>query len=198
MMTGTEKLEALIKSSKGVITSKQATNHNIHREYLSEFVRQGKLERIAHGIYITPDVWEDKMLIHQLRKSKMVYSHETALFLHDLTDRDPVAYCVTVPTGYNTSRLKQDGLIVYTIKKELLDLGICTKQTTFGNDIRVYNMERTICDILRDRKNQDVVVVSDALKRYIRRPDKDLNRLMKYAGILRVEKVLRNYLEVLL
>lgn len=138
------------------------------------------------------------MLIHQLRKSKMVYSHETALFLHDLTDRDPVAYCVTVPTGYNTSRLKQDGLIVYTIKKELLDLGICTKQTTFGNDIRVYNMERTICDILRDRKNQDVVVVSDALKRYIRRPDKDLNRLMKYAGILRVEKVLRNYLEVLL
>ncbi|AGB18440.1 MAG: type IV toxin-antitoxin system AbiEi family antitoxin domain-containing protein [Caldicoprobacterales bacterium] len=197
-MTGTEKLEALIKSSKGVITSKQATNHNIHREYLSEFVRQGKLERIAHGIYITPDVWEDKMLIHQLRKSKMVYSHETALFLHDLTDRDPVAYCVTVPTGYNTSRLKQDGLIVYTIKKELLDLGICTKQTTFGNDIRVYNMERTICDILRDRKNQDVVVVSDALKRYIRRPDKDLNRLMKYAGILRVEKVLRNYLEVLL
>lgn len=197
-MTGTEKLEALIKSSKGVITSKQATNHNIHREYLSEFVRQGKLERIAHGIYITPDVWEDKMLIHQLRTSKMVYSHETALFLHDLTDRDPVAYCVTVPTGYNTSRLKQDGLIVYTIKKELLDLGICTKQTTFGNDIRVYNMERTICDILRDRKNQDVVVVSDALKRYIRRPDKDLNRLMKYAGILRVEKVLRNYLEVLL
>ena len=196
-MTGTEKLEALIKSSKGVITSKQATNHNIHREYLSEFVRQGKLERIAHGIYITPDVWEDKMLIHQLRKSKMVYSHETALFLHDLTDRDPVAYCVTVPTGYNTSRLKHDGLIVYTIKKELLELGICTKRTTFEN-IKTYNMERTICDILRDRKNQDVVVVSDALNRYIRRPDKDLNRLMKYAGILRVEKVLRNYLEVLL
>lgn len=105
---------------------------------------------------------------------------------------------MTVPTGYNTSKLKQDGLIVYTIKKELLELGICTKKTTFGNDIRTYNMERTICDILRDRKNQDVAVVSDALKRYVRRSDKDLNRLMKYAGILRIEKVLRNYLEVLL
>jgi predicted transcriptional regulator of viral defense system len=198
MMTGTEKLEALINNSKGVITSKLAAYHDIHREYLSEFVRQGKLERIAHGIYITPDVWEDKMLIYQLRKNKMVYSHETALFLHDLTDRDPVAYCVTVPTGYNTSKLKHDGLIVYTIKKELLELGICTKRTTFGNDIKTYNMERTICDILRDRNNQDVVVVSDALKRYVRRSDKDLNRLMKYAGILRIEKVLRNYLEVLL
>lgn len=197
-MTGTEKLEALIKSSKGVITTKYADNHDIHREYLSEFVRHGKLERIAHGIYITPNVWEDKMLIYQLRKGKMVYSHETALFLNDLTDRDPVAYCVTVPTGYNTSKLKQNGLIVHSIKKELLDLGACTKKTTFGNDIRTYDMERTICDILRDRKNQDIAVVSDTLKRYVRRLDKDLNILMKYAGILRIEKVLRNYLEVLL
>ncbi len=197
-MTGIKKLEALMKSSTGVITAKFADAHGIHREYLSEFIRRGKLERIAHGIYITPEVWEDKMLLHQLRKSKMVYSHETALFLHDLTDRDPFAYCVTVPTGYNTSKLNQDGLIVHTVKKELIDLGICTRQTVFGNDIRTYNMERTICDILRDRNNQDVAVVSDALKRYVRRSDKDLNKLMKYAGILRIGKVLRNYLEVLL
>lgn len=197
-MTGIKKLEALIKSSKGIITAKLAEAHGVHREYLSEFVRQSKLERIAHGIYITPEVWEDKMLLHQIRKSKMVYSHETALFLNDLTDRDPVAYCVTVPTGYNTNKLNQEGLIVHTIKKELLDLGVCTKQTIFGNDIRTYNMERTICDILRDRNNQDAAVVSDALKRYVRRSDKDLNRLMKYAGILRIGKILRNYLEVLL
>lgn len=197
-MTGSEKLESLMKSSKGVITAKLADAHDIHREYLSEFTRQGKLERIAHGIYITPDVWEDKMLIHQLRKEKMIYSHETALFLHDLTDRDPVAYCVTVPTGYNTSKLNEDGLIVYTIKKELFELGICIRQTVFGNDVRTYDMERTICDIIRDRNNQDAAVVSDALKKYARSSDKDLNRLMKYAELLRVEKVLRNYLEVLL
>lgn len=197
-MTGLEKLEALMKSSGGVITSKLADAHNIHREYLREFVRKGKLERVTHGIYITPDVWEDRMLIHQLRKEKMVYSHETALFLHDLTDRDPLVYCVTVPTGYNTSKLNKGGLVVRTIKKELFELGICTKQTPFGNDVRVYDMERTICDILRDRNNQDAAVVSDALKKYTRRQDKDLNRLMKYAGLLRIEKVLRPYLEVLL
>lgn len=196
-MTGIEKLETLIKS-ESVITAKLADSHGIHREYLSEFVRQGKLERITHGIYITPDVWEDKMLIHQLRKDQMVYSHETALFLNDLTDRDPISYCVTVPTGYNTSKLNQDGLIVHTIKKELFDLGIGIRQTTFGNSIRTYNMERTICDILRDRNNQDAAVVSDALKKYVRRQDKDLFTLMKYAELFRVEKILRNYLEVLL
>lgn len=197
-MTGLEKLKRLINGSKGVVTTKMTDAQGIHREYLREFVRQCKLERVNHGIYITPEVWEDKMLIHQLRKEKMLYSHETALFLHDLTDRDPLAYCVTVPTGYNTSKLNQDGLIVHTVKKELLELGICSKQTAFGNEVKVYDMERTICDILRDRNNQDAAVVSDALKKYVRRQDKDLNKLMKYAGLLRIEKVLRIYLEVLL
>ena len=197
-MTGLEKLQNLINCSKGVITTKLTVAQGIHREYLREFVRQGKVERVKHGIYITPEMWEDKMLIHQLRKEKMIYSHETALFLHELTDRDPLAYCVTVPTGYNTSKLNQDGLIVHTVKKELLELGICTKQTTFGNEVKVYDMERTICDILRDRNNQDAAVVSDALKKFTRRQDKDLNKLLKYAELLRIVKVLRTYLEVLL
>lgn len=197
-MTGYEKLENVIKGSNGIITTKLTDAEGIHREYLREFVRQGKLERVYHGIYITPEMWEDKMLIHQLRKEKMIYSHETALYLHGLTDRDPLAYCVTVPTGYNTSKLNQEGLIVHTIKRELLELGISAKQTTFGNEVKVYDMERTICDILCDRNNQDAAVLSDALKKYTRRQDKDLNRLMKYAALLRIEKVLRTYLEVLL
>ena len=197
-MTGNEKLKALLKDSKGIITAQIAGVHDIHREYLSEFVRQNKLIRVNHGIYITPDVWEDRMVLLQLRKRKMVYSHETALYLHDLTDRDPVTYSVTVPTGYNTSRLNHEGLIVHTIKKELLEVGIQTMQTTFGNDIRTYNMERTICDILRDRKNQDTAIMSDALKRYVRKPEKDINCLMKYASIFKVEKVTRSYMDVLL
>ena len=59
-------------------------------------------------------------------------------------------------------------------------------------------MERTICDILRDRNNQDPAVVNDSIKRYLNKKDKDLNKLMKYAGLLRVENVIRLYLEVLL
>lgn len=197
-MTGINKLETLLENSNGVISTKLAEDHGIHREYLNQFVKQGKLERVAYGIYITPETWEDKMLILQLKREKMVYSHETALYIHDLTDRDPIAYAVTVPSGYNGRNLKKDGLIVYTIKKELLNLGICIKKTSFGNDIRTYDIERTVCDILRDKNNQDVAVLSDALKRYVKRQDKDLNKLMKYANIFRVEKILRSYMEVLL
>jgi predicted transcriptional regulator of viral defense system len=197
-MSGAGKLDDLLRSSKGIITAKFATAHGVHREYLSEFVRLGKLERISHGIYITPNVWEDKMLILQLRKEKMIYSHETALFLHGLADRNPTVYCVTVPAGYHTSKLYQEGLIVHTVKKDFLELGICVKQTVFGNDVKTYSMERSICDILRDRHNRNTAVMSEALKRYIKNKDKNLDELMRFAIFLRVEKILRSYLDVLL
>lgn len=199
-MNNIEKLKILIEKHDGVITTKLVEENNIHREYLSELVRLGDIERVGHGIYITPDVWEDKLMIHQLRRSRMIYSHETALYLHDLTDRDPIQYVVTVPHGYNPTRLKNEGLVVHTVKKELFGLGVCTKETSFGNKVKVYDIERTICDILRDRNNQDPAVVSESIKRYLNlnKKDKELNKLMKYAGLLRVENVIRPYLEVLL
>jgi predicted transcriptional regulator of viral defense system len=197
-MNNIKALEELIKTSGGVITTSLVEESNIHREYLGEMVRQGKLEKVAYGVYITPDAWEDKMLIHQLRRKKMIYSHETALYLNELTDREPLAYSVTVPFGYNDSRLKKEGLIVHTVKQDLFELGVTTKKTVFGNNVKVYDAERSICDLIRDRNNQDQAIIADALKKYVIKKDKDLNKLLTYAGKFRVKKILTTYLEVLL
>jgi predicted transcriptional regulator of viral defense system len=137
------------------------------------------------------------MLILQLKNTKMIYSHESALLLHDLTDRVPFHNVVTVPYGYNPTWLKEKGLLVHTVKKDLIDVGVCNKETFFGNEVKTYDMERTICDILKDRNNQDIEIVLDALKRYFRRKDKDLNKLIKYAEILRVKNILMPYLRAL-
>jgi len=192
------KLEKLIKNNNGVITTRMINDLNIHREYLQELIRQGQLERVAYGVYITPDVWEDKMLIHQLRKKKMIYSHETALYLNNLTDREPLAYTVTVPFGYNDSRLKKEGLIVHTVKVELFELGVRDAKTVFGNIVKTYDRERTICDLIKDRNNQDPAIITDALKRYVAKKDKDLNKLINFAEKFRVKKIVNTYLEVLL
>jgi predicted transcriptional regulator of viral defense system len=197
-MTGVEELKKVIEKHDGVVTTKLVEKYGIHREYLRKMVKKGELERVSHGVYITPDIWEDQMMILQLKKRKIIYSHETALFLHDLTDRDPIKYVVTVPYGYNPSRLKDEGLIVHSVKKELYLLGKITKETSFKHEVRTYDIERTICDILRDRNNQDPNVVNEAIKRYLHRKEKNLNKLMKYAKLLRIEKVLRPYLEVII
>lgn len=197
-MTAKDRLKKILEENDGIFTAKLAEENNIHREYLRLLVKEGELDRVSHGVYASLDAWEDSLYINQLKKSKIIYSHETALFLHGLTDRDPLKYVVTVPRGYNSTRLKKEGLIVYTVKKECFELGVSNKKTIFGNNVRTYNPERTICDILRDRNNQDPAIVSDALKRYFASKEKDLNKLMEYAKELRIEVVLRTYSEVLL
>ena len=62
---------------------------------------------------------------------------------------------------YNSSKLKEEDFRVYTIKKEWFALGIVTKETIFGNEVRTYDMERTICDILRARNKIDGAIISE-------------------------------------
>ena len=75
-------------------------------------------------MYLSPDAFEDEMYIIQARVSKAILSHETALYLHDLTDRDPINYSVTIPSGFNGASLANEGVKVHKIKKELHELGI--------------------------------------------------------------------------
>jgi predicted transcriptional regulator of viral defense system len=197
-VTVPRELQSIIKQNGGIVTTAQANAAGISNERLRLLVKSGDLERANFGIYILPDELTDKMYIAQLRRPKTIYSHETALFLHDLTDRDPINYTVTVPTGYNASRLRADGFIVFTIKRELHVIGASKLMTMFGNSVAVYDLERTICDCLRNRNQLDIAIVADAIKRYARRKDKNLNTLMQMAETFQVTKLLRNYMEVLL
>ena len=79
-----------------------------------------------------------------------------------------------------------------------MTLGIVTMNTPFGNPVPVYDIERTVCDVVRSRSGIEMQTFQDALKQYAKRKDKDLRRLMRYAQMFHVEKLLRPYLEVLL
>lgn len=183
---------------EGTVTTAEANKIGISNERLRLLVKSGELERAAFGVYVLPDELIDKMYIAQLKRPKIIYSHETALFLHDLTDRDPISYAVTVPAGYNIAQLRKEGFTVYSIKRELHDLGVTKLTTMFGYIVIVYGLERTICDCLRSRNRMDISVVTDAVKRYVLRKDKDLYTLMKMAETFGVSKLVRSYMEVLL
>lgn len=197
-MTRFEQLDLLLKEFGGTIQTFQVINNGISKSVFYAYVKERGLEQAAHGVYVSSDTWTDAMYILHLRCSQAVFSHETALFFHDLTDREPLKYAITVKTGYNPSRLQEDGFQVYTVKKQLYEIGITTMQTSFGHSVLVYDMERTICDLLRSRKNIEIQVLQDALRQYARRKDKNLRMLMKYASMFHVERILRPYLEVLL
>lgn len=197
-MTQFEKLDALIASHNGIIQTAQAIEAGFSKPTFYAYVKERALEQASHGIYISPDAWKDAMYLLHLRSGQAVFSHETALFFHDLTDREPMQYSVTVKAGYNPSRLKADGIQVYNVKADLYTMGVTTAQTPFGNSVPIYDMERTICDLIRNRSSIEIQTFQDALKQYAKRRDKNLRTLMQYAALLRVEKILRQYLEVLL
>ncbi len=193
-----EQLNQLIKEHGGTIQTFQVLAAGISKPVFYAYIKEKGLEQAAHGVYVSPDAWTDAMYLLHLRCEQAVFSHETALFFHDLTDREPIRYSVTVRTSYNPSRLQEDGIQVYTVKKALHEVGIITAKTPFGHTVPVYDMERTICDLLRSRSRMEIQVFQDALKQYVRRKDKNLRTLMQYAAMFHVEKLLRQYLEVLL
>ena len=197
-MTANERLDLLFERNSGILKTAQVLENGISKSAFYAYVKQHGVKPVAHGVYVSSDAWTDAMYLLHLRCAQAVFSHESALFFHDLTDREPSPYSITVKTGYNPSSLQADGIKVYTIKKELHDMGIVTMNTPFGHPVLVYDMERTICDLIRSRSGIEVQTFQDALKQYVKRKDKDLRKLMRYAQMFHVEKLLRQYLEVLL
>ena len=191
-----EQLDRLLTEHDGMLQTAQVIASGIVKPIFYEYVKEKNLQQVAHGIYVSEDTWIDAMFLLHLRCGQAVFSHESALFFHDLTDREPSPYAITVRRGYSTTRLKAEGLSVYTIKPELYEVGLTTGQTPFGHTVPIYDMERTICDLLRSRSSMEIQTFQGALKMYARRKDKDLRTLMRYAGMFRVEKILRQYLEV--
>ena len=184
--------------SGGVITSFQVSRAGFQRRVLSELVRDGKLYRVERGVYALPDTWEDEMYLLQNRFSKGIFSHGTALWMHGLSDRTPLAYTMTFQRGYNTGGVKNVGVTAKTTLPELYDLGVVEMQSHFGNPIRVYDKERTLCDIVKGNSTGDISIVNAAMKTYAASRDKNINKLMTTAERLRVEPKIRRYMEVLL
>ncbi len=189
------KLNNLIRNHNGMIFTKDVTDAGIPKEYLSVLMQKGVLERAAHGVYFTVETSMDEMYCIQLKSDKLVFSNETALFLHDLTDRDPLVYSVTVPRGYATNRLREAGIAVTTVKPEIYDIGITTAKTIYGREVKTYDKERTICDIIKKRNKMDKDMFYVALKRYSASKNRNMKRLITYARQLGMEKQVVQYME---
>ena len=171
MMGQFEQLDQMLTEQEGMLRTSQVVSSGISKPVFYDYVRSRDLYRVAHGIYLSKDSWVDAMYLLHLRFEQAVFSHETALFFHDLTDREPIEYTVTVKTGCNPSKMKAEGIQVFTIKADLHDVGLTTAKTPFGHTVPVYDMERTICDLLRSRSRIEIQTFQGALKAYARRKD---------------------------
>lgn len=191
-------LDSLVEAGNGYLCTSQVLESGITKPTLAEYVRRRNMERVAQGVYLSDDAWPDNLFLLSLSNSRIVYSHETALMLHGLMEREPKFTSVTVKAGYNASHLRRKGIRVHQVKADVAELGVTEVRTSFGNPVRAYDMERTICDILRSKEAMDVQVFQYAMKEYMVSKAKNISRLMEYARRFQMESLVRTYTEVLL
>lgn len=191
-------LAKIAKTHGGLIETGIAEKQGISRALLSKMCKNGRIQRIAKGQYILSDAIQDELLSISKRSERIVFSHETALFLHGISIQTPFEHTVTAPSGCTPSAAIRSECKVFYIKPELFEVGKVTLRTPSGNPVPAYDLERTICDVVRSRNRIGTEPFLEALKRYAADSKKDLNRLDNYAKQLRVANILHQYLEILL
>lgn len=197
-MSGKELILELLKKNNGILKSKILTELGIDNKILQRLVLSGEIERVERGLYIGLSYIEDEYLVTQYRCKQGIYSHETALFFHDLSDRTPFQLMLTIPTGYNTRILKD--IVNYKFfycRKELCEIGKMKLKSPYGNEIIVYDKERTICDCIKKMDKLDIDLVLTAVKQYMRTSGSDFAKLLEYAEIFHIREKVRQYMEVL-
>lgn len=191
-------LKMIAEINGGIINNKIAAKYGVSRAILSKLCLDNKIQRIARGQYIFNDDMQDELLSISMRSKLFVFSHETALFLHGISNRTPFVHTITAPSGKIPSKAIQEECKIYYIKPELFHLGKTTLTTPAGNNVVGYDLERTICDIVRSRNRVSSETFFAALKMYATNSKKDLNKLNTYATEMKIAGIVRKYLEVLL
>jgi predicted transcriptional regulator of viral defense system len=189
-------IEKVIVDNHGIVTNEIFDNHNIPRIYLSRMVKDNTLTRIARGIYITEDGIFDDYFFFQKQFSKAIFSFQSALYFHQLTDRVPFQKEITLYNGYNPHSIPIDTKMHF-VKKEIYEMGITNMETQFGNIIKVYDKERTICDVIKHRDLMDVEIFKKAITLYFEHKDKNLLTLYQYARIMKIEAKVNDIVEVI-
>ena len=181
----------------GYLTTKDVDENNIPRFYLTKLIRDNKIERVSRGVYIKKNVLVDEFVILQSKSKNAIYSNTTALYLHGFSDRIPIKYDITINSGYNGSLQKEDNVNLFYTKKELLGLGVINYKLDSGNIIKVYDLEKTICDIIKNKKKIDGEIFNKAVREYFYSKKKNTLKLYEYAKKMNIYNKVRDTFEVL-
>ena len=188
------KILNLFKNS--YLTTKDVNDNNIPRFYLTKLIKEGKIERVSRGVYIKKNELVDEFVILQSKSKNAIYSNTTALYLHGFSNRIPIKYDITINSGYNGSLQKKDNVNLFYTKRELLELGVINYKLDSGNIIRVYDLDKTICDIIKNKKKIDAEIFNKAIREYFYSKKKNTLKLYEYAKRMNIYNKVRDVFEV--
>ena len=194
-----EKIKEVFYANHGYSSTGDISTAGIDRRYLKDLINEDTIEKIKRGLYRWKDAkfdFEEELIDVSKIIPHGVICLESALAYYKLTTYTPGEYTVAIKRNYNIKLPNYPPVKLYYFSDKYYVDGV-EKIDINGNIIKIYNIEKTICDCLRyeDKISKDIIV--ESIKEYVKRRDKNISKLMNYATKAKVRDVIQKYIEVL-
>lgn len=197
--TTLEKILNIFHQQSGYARTQDIRNHGIHHSHLNELQNDGTIVKLKHGLYCLSDIGQFNSLKEaQTTIPSGIICLGTALSYYGLSTWDPPEIHIAIPKSRKVKLPEYPPIRLYYFSGVFYTTGILHETTETGVEIQIYDKEKTICDIVRFRKQIGTDIMKEALEEYLKRKDRNLNKLLSYAKNLRISSVMNQYLEVLI
>ena len=181
-----------------IMTTAQLDSSRIYYAVIQKLLNEGYIEKIKRGYYHWTETYgEQEVKIINRLFPDAVLCMETALFYYQYSDRNPAEWNITIDKNVSRSRTNIDYPFVkaYRVEPDLVPLGE-TKGSINFVDVRIYDRDRTICDVLRNMNKMDKEIFNKAIQGYVKDQKKNIPNLMEYAKVLRLQKRVKDLIGV--
>ena len=191
---------AVFRKHGGILRTSQVLQAGVHPSTLYAMRDDGTLEAVSRGVYRLADsepLGNPDLVTVAMRVQGGVICLISALAFHELTTQIPHEIHVALKRGAEIPRLDYPPIKLYWISNKAYSAGVETKEFD-GVSVRIYSPEKTLTDCFKFRNKIGLDTVVEAVRFYRERRNVNVDALMHYAKICRVEKVIRPYLEAIL
>ena len=194
-----EILKELASLEGGLLTTSQIEKAGISRVLIPSFVEEGVLVKEKRGVFSLAEEFPDNLQVIQKNNPRVIFSYGTALYLWDMSDRTPHVFDISVPQGFNATRIKKDNrnIRLHYINADKWNVGITETLSPYGNKVRLYDKERCIIDLIKRKDKIDKQIYIQAIREYFSDKTTDKTKLIKYAGVFNIERQVRDYMDIL-
>ena len=196
-MLDIEKIIQIAKENNGIVTSSDVTKLGISRMVLKYLVEQNKLIKLDRGVYGLPQTRKDIYFDEQNRYKKGIYFSLSALYLLGYVDESVDKLYLAFPQTYNTTKAKNRGIICMNQAPSNYEVGAIEIKTPQNNIVRVYCIERTLCELIRDNEIPKSIIKQSFIK-YFRNSDANIDKLKAFAKMFNCENKINTIIDLLI
>lgn len=181
---------------EGVIfRAKNLNELGLSNYLINKMVNQGHLKKIYQGVYAIDDIKNIKLTDINVIIENGVLSLMSAAVYYKLIDGTIVKCDITLDRDQKPPKIPYDIFMYYYTTSDLYGVGL--NVINQGNrKLKIYDLERTICDIIKHRNKYDEQLVNTIFSNYLKRNDVNIPKLLGYSKKVRIYNVVLQYLEM--